>query len=39
MNVRYYMEANWENAEDYIDQEDPQNYQVAINLLENIVAG
>jgi GWxTD domain-containing protein len=37
VDIRYYIEANWEFADDYIDQEDPQNYQVAINLLENIV--
>lgn len=38
VNIKYYVEANWEHADDYIDQEDPENYQVAINLLENIVA-
>ncbi len=37
VNTNYYIEANWEFAEDYLDQEDPQNYEVAINLLENIV--
>ncbi len=38
VNIKFYIEANWEFADDYLDQEDPQDYQVAINLLENIVA-
>lgn len=37
VNVRYYIEANWEVAEDLVDEEDPQTSQTAINLLENIV--
>ena len=33
-----YIEANWDAAKGYIKDEDPQNYSLAIHLLNNIIA-
>ena len=38
VQVNAYIEANWNAAEDYIKDEDPQNYGLAIRLLSNIIA-
>ena len=38
IKLRFYLEANWDPAKKFMDQKDPENYQAAINLLENIVA-
>jgi len=38
VKVRGYVEANWKAAEDYIKDKDPRNYELAIHLLNNIIA-
>lgn len=38
VNKRSYIEANWKPAEERIKEKDPQKYEVAIHLLENIIA-
>ena len=38
LKVNGYIESNWEVAEDYIKDEDPKNYELAMHLLLNIIA-
>lgn len=38
INQSNYIEANWNPAQKYMNEKDPQNFTTAINLLENIVA-
>jgi len=38
IKVKVYLDANWDPADKFMGQKDPENYQIAIHLLENIVA-
>lgn len=38
INQSNYIDANWNPAQKFMDEKDPQNFTTAINLLENIVA-
>ena len=37
INAKTYLDANWMSAEKLVKDKDPANYEIAINLLENIV--